>query len=227
MNLLKKIALLLFCVSVVLNFFPEFWHNLHLQIYHFIDFLPLMLIIGMYLVNSKRYNAYYIIGVVLSFLGLLASKYYLDYYDYIIVVYGLSLISFILLAHKDIFRITTQSIVIFSIPFLIVMVCIYLFFTSDINFISKAPINFYSLIVGFFLFFTGTLYYNQRSKVNLLFLLSSICLLFAAFFNGFDLSSNSFVIERFVNILFITHHLLVLEYVLLKEDTSILNNIFK
>jgi hypothetical protein len=221
MKLLKNILPYLFCASVALNLFPEFWQDVHLRLYQFLDLLPIWLISIMYIVYATKYNVYYLIGLVFTIIAGSFSKYFLDYYNYAIQLYGFGIVAFILMAQKDIFKVTTKSVIIISIPFLIILASSYLYFSNEIDSIGSGSVNFYTLVLGFFLFFAGTLYYNHRSRTNLYYLISAILVMLTAFFNTFNLVEQSFNVERFVNMLFVGHQLFMLFYILKKEYSSI------
>lgn len=207
----RKIFTYLYFIILLLDAFGVFFPAIIDRRYT--TFLPLPILLVLYLFSVKKVNWYYIIGLVFTFLGVIFFN-IPKYSKLALVFYAIGVLFYVIIGLKQAAVISMKSIWIATIPFLIIYLVPLLLYSDAVGGDVFNYIILYVFFVGFFFLIASLIYINQNNKRNLWLLISGILFVVSTIIHGYNLFFGYVVIVTFfVIITFILMHYAMYRYV--------------
>lgn len=187
-------------------FFPEY---LNRQI---TLFLPLPLILIIYIINTDEISILFLLSLVFNILGIYNFNHPFETYNAIgIVFHTLAFLLYFVILFNRIRLISIRSVLKFSILIvLLVSVPCILYSEGMSKMLIFNETMFYVFSVTIFMFSAVLLYINRKTRINLILFSSAITILCSSYFQGYNLFMKGLdVLEFLAIILFnLTHYLM-------------------
>lgn len=120
----------------------------------------------------------------------------------------------------SIVKLSMKSILLVSVPFLVLLTFSYLYFDNVPDVIGDYAVNFYLFAMGLYILTVTALYVNEKSKPHLYLLLCALFAVITSILNALYINNYSVTIERFINLIFISCHAFMFLYMYVsKSDT--------
>lgn len=176
-------------------------------------FLPLPILLLLYLYSVKNMNWLYITSLIATFLGIILFNTQ-SYFKIALIFYGLGVFFYVIIALKSAVVIPIKSIFIATIPFLIVYLVPLLYYSDAMQGDTFNYIIFYVFFVGLFIFISSLVYLNRPNTTNLWLFCSGILFLISTVIHGYNLFFEYVVFIRVgVVCTFLTMHFAMYKYV--------------
>lgn len=185
------------------------------------------LLIMYFLYTEKSINFYFVASILL----LIIAKYIHLYKGQVgsteVTLNAFSYVFYLLILSKVLFKVTTKAILMFALPFIIVLSGVYLFYEDAINFMGSYAVNFYAISIGLFIITGLSLFYVNRNKKNAMLLLAVIFAIITSVVNVVSLKNHSFFYEAVINVTFIAIHFFMLQFSLLEVNQDATTEVLK
>ncbi|WP_046757171.1 lysoplasmalogenase family protein [Kordia jejudonensis] len=180
----QKILLVLYFIVLALDaigvVFPEWIDR------KYTTFLPIPLLLILYVYTVKKMNWLYVTSLIFTMIAIIFFN-MPSYFKLALVFYGIGLCFYVIIVLKKAVVIPVKTIVIATIPFLIVYLVPLFFYSDAVQTEIFNYIMFYVFFVGLFFFISTLVYINKPSKTNLWLLCSGILFLISTIIHGYNL----------------------------------------
>ncbi len=216
---LKKLLFILFIGSVVFDciriLYPEYVYG-SVSIY-----FPIPILMIMYLINCKKMNYMYVMALVFTCLGVvLVNKGGEVGFGIGIISYAIGVILYCIIIIPKLDNISTRSILYLSLPFLLVFLIPYIYY-SDYIVDSFLSVAFYVFSVGFFALSSILVYISSKTKTNSWLMYSGSIFIISTIVAGYGIFVNKTVSTSvFIVISFNAMHYCMGRYVLLNKKIN-------
>lgn len=169
--------------------FPDILHR------KYTTFLPLPILLLLYLYSVKKINWLYITSLVATFLGIIFFN-TKAYFKTALIFYGLGVFFYVIISLRSAIVIPIKSIGIATIPFLVVYLVPLIYYSEAMQTDIFNYIIFYVFFVGLFIFISSLVYLNQRNRTNLWLFCSGILFLISTVIHGYHLFFEKIMLIR-------------------------------
>ncbi len=149
-------------------------------------FLPLPILLLLYIFSVLKINWLYVFALVATFLGIVFFNMQ-SYFKLALIFYGIGVCLYVIITLKSAIVIPIKSICIATIPFLVVYLVPLIYYSDAVQEDIFNYIIFYVFFVGLFFFISVLVYLNQRNKTNLWLLCSGVLFLISTIIHGYNL----------------------------------------
>lgn len=152
-------------------------------------FIPLLLILIIYLVNTEKMDLIFLISLVLNFIGMCYFNSAFNYFNPIgLIIYAMAYISYTVILFKNYELINAKKLLKISIIIITLITVPVVIYTRGIN---KMDIfnesMLYILSASIFITSAIVFFLNNKTKVNYLLFYSGISILLNSYFQGYNL----------------------------------------
>lgn len=217
---MKKITLLLVsllvcivAVDVLWLFFPDYIDRKYAIV------LTIPVITLCYFLQTEIKNILYLLALTAFIVA--------DYYFFIerslvngITSSGIALSIYGIIVLKQSHYISIKSLLVNTVPFLVIYILPFLFFIDKINDDIFGEVMFYTFGIGYFSFLSIMTYYNRRNKITQKLLLSGIATAIMGILFGIYLFLDSKPFYSVLaNTLFVYSHYKMWQYIIIKDKS--------
>lgn len=149
-------------------------------------FLPLPILLILYVVSVKKMNWYYVTALVFTFLGVVFFSNRI-YFKMGLIFYAIGVFLYVIISLKQAAVISVKSICIATIPFLVIYLVPLLLYSDAVQVDVFNYIMLYVFFVGFFFLISSLLYINQRNERNSWLFLSGIIFVVSTIIHGYNM----------------------------------------
>lgn len=180
----RKILTYLYFIFLILDvlgvIFPEIINR------KYTTFLPLPVLLILYLVSVKKINWYYVIALGFTFLGIIFFH-KRTYFEIGLVSYAIGVLFYVIISLKQAAVISIKSVCIAIVPFLIIYLVPLVLYSDAVGGDVFNYIMLYVFFVGFFFLISSLIYINQSNKRNLWLHISGIVFVVSTIIHGYNL----------------------------------------
>ncbi|WP_298514757.1 hypothetical protein [uncultured Kordia sp.] len=181
-----------------------------------VTFLPFPVLILLYLFSVKKVNILYFISLLATFCGIVLFN-TASYFEPSLIFYAIGVCLYVVIVLKTAVVISMRSILMTTIPFLIVYLVPLFYYYDSVQTDIFNYIMFYVFFVGLFFFVSGLVYVNQRNTKNLWLLNSGIVFLISTVIHGYYIFSEKLVSIRVAIVFtFLFMHYAMYRYIITK-----------
>jgi hypothetical protein len=184
----------------------------------YVTFLPLPVLIILYLYTAKKLNWWYVTALISTFLGIVFFN-ISSLFKVALIFYALGVCFYVIVTLKKAIIIPIRTIFLATIPFLIVYLVPLFLYYDAVRVEIFNYIMFYVFFVGLFFFISTLVYINQKNKVNLWLLSSGIVFLLSTIIHGYYLFFEKLVTIRVgIVITFLFMHYAMYRYTIAQNN---------
>jgi hypothetical protein len=164
-------------------------------------------------------NWLYVIALVSTFLGVVFFN--VDaFFELGLICYSMGVFFYVIISFKKANVISTKSVVIATIPFLILYLAPLILYSNAVQGDIFNYIILYSFFVGFFFFISTLIYINQRTSTNLWLFGSGILFLLSTVIHGYTMFFERMLILQFAVVsTFLLMHYAMFKYSIAQSAT--------
>ncbi|MEM6719053.1 MAG: lysoplasmalogenase family protein [Bacteroidota bacterium] len=180
-------------------------------------FFPLPILLLLYLYSIKKVNWLFVISLFCTFFGVIFFNIE-SFFKLGIVFYAAGVLFYVMISLKQASVISTKSVIIATLPFLVLYLAPLLLFSDAVRGDIFNYIILYSFFVGFFFLISSLIYVNQQTRSNLWLLFSGSLFLFSTVIHGYNMFFGEILILQFgVVVTFLLMHYAMYRYTIAQE----------
>lgn len=209
-KILTYLFFLIFLLDALGVIFPDNINRMYTT------YFPLPALLFLYFFSVKKLNWYFVMAIVFTYLGVIYFN-TAAYYKMGLVFYAIGVFLYVIISLKHAAIISTKSIFIATIPFLIVYLVPLMLYADAVRVDIFNYIMLYVFFVGFFFLISSLIYINQRNKNNIWLLCSGVLFLISTIMHGYNMFFGYVrLLELGVVVTFILMHYAMYRYVIVE-----------
>lgn len=214
----QKILTYLYLLFVLLDaigvIFPDIIYR------KYTTFVPIPVLFLLYLYSVKKVNWFFLTSLIATFFGIIFFNIE-AYFKIALIFYAIGVFLYVIICLKTAEVIPIKTIVIATIPFLIVYLVPLILYSDAVQSEIFNFIMIYVFCVGLFFFITTLVYMNKPNKINLWLLSSGVVFLISTIIHGYNLFFKFLITIRVgVVLTFLFMHYAMYKYIVLKAIES-------